>query len=56
MVQVRIEIVHGELDMMIATKTSSYRVEMVEVMITNQDIIYNLTLLINLLNLKTNSY
>ena len=31
MVQVRIEIVHGELD------DCSYRVEMVEVMITNQD-------------------
>ena len=39
MVQVRIEIVHGELDMMIARRLSiaSYRVEMVEVMNTNQD-------------------
>ena len=35
MVQVRIEIVHGELDMMIARRVA--RVEMVEVMITNQD-------------------
>ena len=34
MVQVRIEIVHGELDMMIASIESP---EMVEVMITNQD-------------------
>ena len=33
MVQVRIEIVHGELDMMHDCETSSYRVEMVKVMI-----------------------
>ena len=33
MVQVRIEIVHGELDMMIARRIATYRVEMVEVMI-----------------------
>ena len=36
-------------------ETSSYRVEMVEVMIINQDIICNLTLLNNLLNLKTDT-
>ena len=52
MVQVRIEIVHGELDMMPDCETSSYRVEMVEVMITNLDIIYYLTLLI-IINLAT---
>ena len=39
MVQVRIEIVHGELDMMIARRVSIAieSPEMVEVMITNQD-------------------
>ena len=39
MVQVRIEIVHGEFDIMIARRVAQYRyrVEMVEVMITNQD-------------------
>ena len=36
-------------------ETSSYRIKMVEVMIMNQDIIYNLTLFINLLNLKTDT-
>ena len=34
MVQVRIKIVYGELDMMIARRVASYRVEMVEVMLT----------------------
>ena len=51
MLEVRIEIVYGELDMMIARQIA--RVQMVEVMITNQDnfitgSFYNLTLLINL--------
>ena len=41
MVQVRIEIVHAWRIGYDDCKTSSYRVEMVEVMITNQDIIYN---------------
>ena len=41
MVQVRIEMVHGELDMMIARRVAieSRWPEMVEVMIMNQDII-----------------
>ena len=35
--QVRIEIVHGELDMMIVRRVAIESPEMVEVMITNQD-------------------
>ena len=52
MVHVRIEVVEAELarelEMMIARQVASYRVEMVEVMIMNQDIIC--------LSLKTYSY
>ena len=56
MVQVRIEIASvWRIRYDDCETPSSYRVEMVEVMITNQDIIYNLTLLINLLNLKTDT-
>ena len=37
MMQVRIEIVHGELDMMIARRVAIESKSVVEVMITNQD-------------------